>query len=239
MNTKLQFDIQQQPDDATCGPTCLHAVYAYYGDCVDLAKVIQETPKLAGGGTLASLLAGHALRRGYATTLYSFNLRVFDPTWAKLPTGQLLAKLTGRLACSRSERRKRAVQAYMDVLEHGGRILFDDLSADLIERFLTQSKPILTGLSATYLYQCSRELDGAKLEFDDVRGEPQGHFVVLCGYDERTREVLVADPLEPNPVNKDHFYSIPIDRVLCAILLGVLTYDGNLLLIEPKPERAN
>jgi hypothetical protein len=32
-------------------------------------------------------------------------------------------------------------------------------------------------------------------------------------------------------------YSIPIERVMCAILLGVLTYDANLLVIEPHAKR--
>ena len=26
----LGFDIKAQPDDVTCGPTCLHALYEYY-----------------------------------------------------------------------------------------------------------------------------------------------------------------------------------------------------------------
>ena len=26
------FEIQRQPDDVSCGPTCLHAVYRYFGD---------------------------------------------------------------------------------------------------------------------------------------------------------------------------------------------------------------
>ena len=29
---------------------------------------------------------------------------------------------------------------------------------------------------------------------DDIRGEPQGHFVVLSGYRRETREMLIADP---------------------------------------------
>ncbi len=28
----LGFDIQAQPDEVTCGPTCLQALYQYYGD---------------------------------------------------------------------------------------------------------------------------------------------------------------------------------------------------------------
>ena len=93
--------------------------------------------------------------------------------------------------------------------------------------------PVLTGLSATYLHRTAREY-GPTCEPDSVRGEPTGHFVVLCGYNKETREVLVADPLETNPVSGGNRYVVSIDRVICAILLGILTYDANLLIIEPR-----
>ena len=32
METKLFLDIRPQPDQTTCGPTCLHAVYRYFND---------------------------------------------------------------------------------------------------------------------------------------------------------------------------------------------------------------
>ena len=73
---------------------------------------------------------------------------------------------------------------------------------------------------------------------DDVRGEPAGHFVVLCGYDRERREVLVADPLQIVPEAESHLYSVSIDRVIGAILLGIVTYDANLLIIEPPSPRA-
>ena len=65
----------------TCGPTCLQAVYRYFGDDLPLEQVVAETPSLAEGGTLAVLLGCHALRRGYQATIYTFNLDVFDPSW--------------------------------------------------------------------------------------------------------------------------------------------------------------
>ena len=102
----------------------------------------------------------------------------------------------------------------------------------MIRSYLDRGIPILAGLSSTYLYRSIREY-GFEGEEDDVRGEPAGHFVVLCGYDRKTREVLVADPLYPNPFADNHTYAVSIDRVIASILLGILTYDGNLLIIEP------
>jgi hypothetical protein len=59
---------------------------------------------------------------------------------------------------------------------------------------------------------------------------------VLYGYHTLTREVLIADPLRENPLVGDQHYSVGIHRLLGAIMLGVLTYDGNLLVLEPPKE---
>ena len=77
------FDIQAQPDEVTCGPTCLQALYNYYGDTVALTDVIRGCAKLKFGGTLAVMLGHHTLQRGYRAHIYTYNLNVFDPTWFK------------------------------------------------------------------------------------------------------------------------------------------------------------
>lgn len=55
--------MKQQPDDYTCGPTCLHAVYNYYNDDIQLEDVISQVDRLEDGGTLGVMLANHALQR--------------------------------------------------------------------------------------------------------------------------------------------------------------------------------
>jgi hypothetical protein len=77
----LQFEIDRQPDDVTCGATCLHAVYRYFGDTFALDDLMAEVPSLEHGGTLGVLLANHALAQGYRATIVTWNLQLFDPTW--------------------------------------------------------------------------------------------------------------------------------------------------------------
>ena len=77
----LPVEILPQPDESTCGPTCLHAVYRYWGRQEHLQDVIARTGKLERGGTIAVFLACDALRQGFQATIYTFNLTVFDPTW--------------------------------------------------------------------------------------------------------------------------------------------------------------
>lgn len=233
---QLKFDILAQPDDSTCGPTCLHALYRYHGREIPLETLIRDVPKLENGGTLGVHLANDALRRGFRATLYTYNLQVFDPTWFAgdgLSPDQLSEKLAAQARVKTSHRLRNACAAYVDFLRLGGEVRSEVLSGRLIRKYLNRDLPILTGLSSTYLYQAMREF-GPDDEDDDIRGTPSGHFVVLSGYDREDREVLVSDPLESNPHSPTRRYSVDVDRVIASILLGVLTYDANLLIIEPK-----
>jgi len=225
-----------QPDDFTCGPTCLHALYRYFGDRISLERVISEVPQLDTRGTLDVLLANHALDRGYSARIFTYNVQMFDPTWFDGSDIDLSERLRLQLEHKESGRLRVATKAYLRFLANGGELQFEELTPALIRKFLTRRIPILTGLSATYLYRNAREY-GPEGRPDDIRGRPAGHFVVLCGYDKDTREILVADPLGKNPLSGTHYYAVSIERALGAILLGILTYDANLLIIEPRSER--
>jgi len=237
MDRSLELIIQPQPSETTCGPSCLHALYSYYGDTISLDDVIREVRYLEEGGTLAVFLACHALKRGYSARMYTYNLRVFDPTWFVPERVDLRMKLRAQSEAKNIPKIRTATEGYLEFLDLGGEILFEDLTTSLIRRHLKRGRPILTGLSSTYLYRSPREY-GPKVEDDDIRGVPAGHFVVLCGYHKEERTVLVADPYVPNPYSDHNRYIVGIDRVLCSILLGVLTYDANLLVIKPKNEKA-
>lgn len=237
METRFTLDILSQPDDTTCGPTCLHAVYRYYDDELALQQVIDEVHPLEGGGTLEVLLACHALRRGYQATIYTYNLKVFDPTWFDSPDTDLSAKLRQQSKVKTGKKLKVATRAYLDFLALGGKLRFKDLTTALLRKYLKQHKPILCGLSSTYLYHCAREV-GPAMTPDDIQGLATGHFVVLCGYDLHNRHVFVADPLKQNPSGKGQLYEVDIDRLVGSILLGILTYDASLLIIEPRTPAA-
>jgi len=239
MTAKLFLDISPQPDNITCGPTCLHAIYRYFGDTIPLHQVVSEVPQIEAGGTLAVYLAVHALRRGYSATIFSYNLQIFDPTWARARTNEIIGKLKLQSSYKKDDAGLQvSTEGYLEFLKLGGELRFEVLTAALIRRYLKRSLPVLTGLSATYLYNSARECShGKDLIFDDIRGASMGHFVVLVGYDREDRSVLIADPLLPNPAGSGQYYRVDILRLVCAMMLGTLTFDGDILIIKPISER--
>lgn len=227
---QLAMSILPQPDETTCGPTCLHAIYAYWGDNEPLAEVIHRVRWLDEGGTYAVFLGCDALRKGYRARIYTYNLTVFDPSWFSQPHIDLRERLTLQRLAKPDAKVQNATEGYLDFLNLGGRIRFVNLSQHLVRGVLGRRFPLLTGLSSTYLYQSAREF-GPQDKPDDVRGLPAGHFVILAGWDRVKRKALVLDPFQPHRYGPSLQYWLSIDRVIAAILLGIVTHDANLLVI--------
>lgn len=233
MDVELPVVIERQPDYTTCGPTALHAIYRYYGDPIDLATVIRETPKLPGGGTLAVHLSVHALQRGYQVDTWACNVRHLDPTWFQKPT-DVLAKLKARWnakGLTDDPRYGPVIDATTTYLQLGGRLAWGDLAPEMIGQRLSYGNPLLTGTNGTYLYQCSRETEAGP---DDVAGDAFGHFIVIGGYRSSDQSFAISDPLLDNPAHGTKYYRVSGYRLLAAIFLGVGSDDGNLVLIRPK-----
>lgn len=215
----------------TCGPACLHGIYRHYKDDVPLAKVVADIHTLDEGGTLDVFLANHALRRGYSVTIYTYNVDLFDPTWFELPNDEIRARLAAQAKVKPWARMQAATPGYEEFLRLGGELKLRDLEPSLLRKILKRG-PVITGLSATYLYRAVRDIPETNAD-DDIRGEPVGHFVVLTGYRRDTREILIADPLE-NPLVDSRYYAVRVQRLIGAVLLGIMTYDANLLVIQPQ-----
>lgn len=192
---------------------------------------------LPKGGTLAVMLGIHALKRNYDATIYTYNLDMFDPSWFRHGKAikNLPEKLKKQAQFRRDKKLQHATDAYLQFLELGGKILWRELSPELIREFLNKKMPIIAGLSGTYLYQDPRDMDvKGENVYDDIKGKPSGHFVVLTDYTLTRRKILVADPYQHTSLAKGNYYKVHMQRLLNSILLGVVTYDANILIIVPK-----
>ena len=233
----IDIKISTQPDDETCGPTCLHAIYQHYGYKISLNEVIKTVKRSASGGTLAPYLGVHALERGFTASVLINNMDIFDPSWFEHSEAavNLSAKLTEQLKYKNNEGIIQSSLAYQDFLQAGGLIKFKFLSLDLLKEYFSYNVPIITGLSSTYLYNSPREIyENKTSRFDDVRGTPCGHFVIIAGFDDIHNQIVVVDPYQKNTLAHNNYYRVSAHRLINAILMGMITYDANLLIIYPK-----
>ena len=221
----------EQPDDVTCGPTCLAQVYRFYDYDKSLEEVIRETRRNPDGGTMAVDLGVSALRNGFFATIYPYELRVFDPSWWDLERLALIEKLEQRAETVESRKLERTLRSYISYLRLGGHVRFREMRTQLLERILRSGRPILTGLSATYLYRSRREFQE---KYDDIHGDPVGHFVVICGYYPKSDRFVVRDPSSHIPFSRTGRYTVTSERLIPAILLGDVTYDAVLLVLGKR-----
>ena len=230
---QLPVLIARQPDGVTCGPTCLQALYAFYGQQVHLDELIPGIRQVVTGGTLAVHLATHALGRNYRATMYNWNLQVFDPSWFSRGV-DIAAKLREQVRWKGDQHALvEATRGYLDFLEAGGELRDEECSGDLIRHHLAQGHPLVAGLSATWLYRAMRQYGPEGID-DDIRGRPEGHFVIIDGWDPASASFHISDPYIDHPMADGQRYRVSEPRLLAAILLGITTYDANLLLIRPK-----
>ncbi len=228
----LNIHMLAQPNDVTCGPTSLHAVYSYLKRDYSLDHIIGSVNSLKDGGTLAVYLGLDAINRGFSAVVHSYNLRLLDPSWNSISSFQLAEKLKLQKEYKEGKKFSEVSDAYISFINAGGVVDFEDLSADLLKRYIFEGSPVLAGLNATYLYEFPRErtLHNNKTVYDDIKGTAAGHFVVICGY--KDEHFYVADPYRDNPFSDTHLYSVHYQRLLNAIMLGIITYDANLLVIR-------
>lgn len=231
----MKINILPQPDDVTCGPTSLHAVYQHFGYKISLPKLIGEIEMLEGGGTLGVFLGIDALKRGFDATIHSVNLEIFDPTWVDLPMKALYEKLEIEYAAKKRNKLRIAIKAYLRFIEAGGTVNLKDFKPGMFDRYFKKDVPLISGVSTTFLYQSKREYTNAenKSVFDDIHGEPMGHFIVVYGESE-DKKFLIADPDNTNPIAHGPYYQVERNRLVHSILLGILTYDSLILAVQPK-----
>lgn len=241
-----------QPDDVSCGPTCLAQVLAGYGDDRPLSELLTKVRRNPDGGTQAVHLGQLALDIGYRARLYPLGVQVFDPTWWELEDPQIVEKLARRAEGLPAGPRRHEVQAWHRFMVSGGYIAFQEPTPQLLVRVLAQGRPLICGLNATWLYRESRTNPDTNRD-DDVHGQPQGHFVTVTGYTGSGLHFHIADPSEdpppypgephpdeepdPEPPVRGR-YPLRAERLIHAILLGDGTRDAVLLEVWPPPRAA-
>ena len=149
----IDIKINSQPNDETCGATCLHAIYRYYGLDISHEEVILGVKKSLSGGTLATLLGTHALQQGFNVTVYTNNLYIVDPSWFDLDGSSveelICAKLEEQLKYKHNKDLVSITKACLEYFKLGGQMRFQTLTKELLEHYFEKNIPIMTGLSAT------------------------------------------------------------------------------------------
>ncbi|MCB0413769.1 MAG: hypothetical protein KDD50_05520, partial [Bdellovibrionales bacterium] len=174
MSISYSIQMETQPTEVTCGPTCLSGMYRFLGTPVSIDEIIQQVTFVKGGGTLGVHLGLDALNRKFDVQICTHNLQVFDPSWFSLEQSDIAQRLDAQTMTNKAVKTIEASFAYKDFIDEGGLIFWSELNTEFIYESLKIKGPFIAGLSATYLYWSKREF-GEDCIYDDINGDPQGH----------------------------------------------------------------
>jgi len=217
-----------QPDECSCGLSCLKMVLACHGRSFFHDDLNELTPPNPDIGLYDSHLGLAAIQLGFAATIYTYNYRIFHPIWNRLSRKDLMGKLATRQMCAMTPQQALAAELYIEFLRAGGELLFYPLSRELILAHFNRDLPLIAALDMSFLYDCMAFYD----EFSEHRAT---HFVVLHGYNPEDNTFFISDPWYSIPLpNKNGQYYIDADRVINAIFLGQERNDSAIIVIQKK-----
>ncbi|MCD6476840.1 MAG: C39 family peptidase [Candidatus Aenigmarchaeota archaeon] len=217
-----------------CGPICLKQVMEYFDNVkYEVKSIIKETKSKYMNNDWIFLLAIAAMKRGFKAKVITLSTEIFDPSWSELDNKKLVKKFKKRLEYLKSKKNKdyyiRAfniapLEKAIEFIEKGGNLVFSPIYEELIEYFIKNKIPVIVTVNENIFYGIKRLYNE---EYDDIRGNANGHMVVISGFDKKN--FIITDPERLSDRKKGI-----IKRNKKFMLNCILTFSPNLLIIYKK-----
>lgn len=223
---------------------CLQASVAQLMAYHDISKTIeelkQEVPvyKDERGvpvGTSIGHMAAYLCNLGFAVTIHSTDIQLFDPSWRDKPSDELIDLLRKRLPHlghpTYSLQVKEAIlEGYSAFLQAGGTIEFPVISKDVICNVLEQG-PLLAVVSYNFLNGTAKTIFDAQTNLyvaNPIEGQPSTHAVVVAGY--KDDQFLLVDPDQKLGGKR----WLDANRVVGAVYLAQTDFDNMIISVQIK-----
>ena len=193
----LQYYNQQQ--SKTCGLACLRMIFSNFSDYISEKELVKQV-KVHSFGIFSTDLAIIALKKGYKTTLYTFNLPLFSKY--NIEFGTLVnLKLIRKISPKPSS--KKAYDSIKNYLKYGGVLYYDYPRLELLEKYLDQEWPCLISFNTASTGKYYKKWDN-------------GHYNVVHGIDKHHVNILDPDPWEENRFD----FKVPKDIFLVSWIVN-------------------
>ncbi len=206
---------KQEIGSKSCGPVCLLNVYRYFGIKTELKDILKELRIDDKTTTYPAQLASHLLSNGLKTVFINTNPFVVSPSWKNIRNKELVQKLTKWLKKNKKGRWEKSAKYLLKYLKKGGEIKICDLSTKMIDEYMAEGYLLICCLEESWIWG-ERKIKGTN-KFDDIKGEPRGHFIIL--YDKEGEDYLVSDPYPTGLKNRNGLYKLDKNKLLAATLV--------------------
>ncbi len=181
-----------------CGPTCLAEVMEFYTkEKFDIKDLVKESKSPYKNMDWFFLFGMSALKRGFKVKIITVSTEILDPSWISLNPKKLVRKMKKRIKYLEGRKRKdryliewnlEPLKKAVKFIEAGGELIFSLITIDLLKYFVKKKMPIIVPVNENIFYGIKRTKDD---EYDDIRGYPSGHIVVISGY--AKKDFIITD----------------------------------------------
>ncbi len=169
----MQLDvplIRQPKGSVECGIAALAMLLGYHGIKTSQEELKQEIA-IGATGTYSPQLGTCLLKKGFDVEIITLNPGLFTNKDKGMSQNELIAHFQALRAGADSEKKKKALDYFMEFMKNGGKIKAKVPDKKDILKELKSKRPVLALLTANFL-------SGAKPDFDF-------HYNVLTGIDGR------------------------------------------------------
>ncbi|MBD3362355.1 hypothetical protein GF362_01395 [Candidatus Dojkabacteria bacterium] len=222
-------NIKQKADSSACGPSCLQAIYKYYGKDLKLKMILEDLHIDKDTSTYVSQLARHLNTNHLSTTLISSNPFVVSPDWKAKPKKVVIKELKEWILHHFNKGKveniwiKEALYLLF-YLQEGGNLKISNITTDLIDKYLEDQNLILCCLAENWIW--GKRKISKVVEYDNIKGHVNGHFVIV--YDKNKGDYQISDPYPTSIENKEGLYAINKEELLTA----TLTWSHEILIVN-------
>ncbi len=231
--------IKQKP--AECMQTSATQLLSFFDPTIKVDDVINEVPVYVENGEKIGTSPGHLatyfVQKGYKTTVYIFDVELFDLSWEMTSGSEIIELLKQRQKYIPANSwlakyHHILVDGWELFVKAGGSFAQPPLTAQLIKDLLIKS-PILVMVNSTYLnHQSKQQYDKKKDKFEDdaIKGRSLTHGVTCTGY--KDGRFLIVDP-DP-PEGREQHRWIQSDHLIASIMAAQTESDNLLMVIEQE-----
>jgi len=213
-------------------------IIGFYGVNRSLEEIKKEVPVYISkdGRPLGSSLghiATYFLTLGFATTIHTVDIQIFDRTWGKLTKEEIIEKLIQRRKyikhpIYKEEEFDLIFDGYISFLKSGGEISFPIITNKYIFNLLTKG-PIYAVINFQFLNSAPKyAFENGQIVRDDIKGDAGTHAVVISGF--KNNRYVIVDPDN----NHGGIREIEADHLLGSFYLAQIDYDNLLISLAQK-----
>lgn len=221
-----------------CLPSSATQLLNFYGVPVTFDEVKKDvplyvTPDGKPVGTSTGHMGAYLLEKGFSVTFHTVDIEIFDPSWVRLSSKELITKLQERRKYLQHSRYNDdmldvIVDGYILFLEKGGKITFKIVDEEYLHTQLQQG-PCILQVSYNFLNNCPKYYYNSEHKAyvqDAIQGHPTTHAVVVSGY--KDGKFVIVDPdFEYGGVRE-----IAAGRLIGAFYLAETDWDPILITVE-------